>query len=1111
MKTMDTVRTDEALVLEYARTASPAALEELVERHWPEAFRLALRVLGDSVAAEDTAQEALVWLVRVAKRFRPGAPFGPWFRTLVLNAARKTLRSRTRRRALEERVAARLASTRRPSEADRRELSADVEERLYQLPEELRSPIVLHFMEGHSHEEVAALVGCPTGTASSRIRRGLEQMRASMARAGYAVSAVELGQWCTDHGRTAVVPPAAPSVALLEHQAAALAKASLLVTLLVPAVAVALVTVGVVAWRGASTKPATEDGSKESAAIAPAEESGQAPGAATSPRAAETAPIASDSREQDPPPPPPPPGSEAPERHPGDPRTGGAASLRDPGLRVRVIGPDGARVASAAVALRFESADDTRRDAAPMAALLDLQGRSKGNTFASATTGPDGEAWLPTRDPDGLPVARLAAAKTKVEIAHALAVTARRGLLGGSIAAPSGLGESATAIEVRVAGPEKTAEGCGSLVAKVLAPDGRPAAATAVRLVVLPVSYGSMLGIPEDADYGVALDVETDEDGCIVLRDLVPDTYPLLFCAKDHAPARARAVVKAGAVSEVSVRLGPAVRIRGHVRREGGPLPASISVTCLDATADKAARGTAEMMKVMGGLSDARAEIVPASDGSYLVSGLVAGSYTLEAEAPGFGAVRVTVPVEQGEAIAPDLVLGRGATLAGRVVSSRGVPLASATVTLSRKREPFAAVATEADGTFRLQGLPAGKARLSVSVLEPSSPMGRILAEAGSRRRAAAVRGIAGATDALEKTITLPEGGTSELGDLVVANANGRVSGRVVGPDGAPVESAAVTFAGALRIPGRIVTSGPDGRFEADLKAGHYAVRISHRSFALAGDVAVEVAADQQVLLADLRVVRAATIHGSISGPASRVARITGVVALAADGSPAGNSFVHRDGTYEIRGLAPGEYRVSLIGVASAPKAVTVREGARERADFAIAGRGEGRILVKVTTKDGVRSGFSAGVYTGGEIRGIPAATAKSAATDAHAELAHLDVGSVTVLVSPDGDLGLVLFRSGLSVAAEAPLEVSFTLPDPAGSGTIEGTVAGAVARDQVVAIGDGVAVIGAQRSDGTFTLENVPAGTYRVGPTSSGFALVSEHSVTVTVEAGKTAAAAIR
>src|SRR5438132_9212885 len=97
-------RPDEALLADYGRTRDARALDALVRRHWAEAFRLALRALGDPAAAEDAAQEAFVGLVRAAPRWRPG-PFAPWLRALVMNAVRNALRARGRRRRHEDRVA----------------------------------------------------------------------------------------------------------------------------------------------------------------------------------------------------------------------------------------------------------------------------------------------------------------------------------------------------------------------------------------------------------------------------------------------------------------------------------------------------------------------------------------------------------------------------------------------------------------------------------------------------------------------------------------------------------------------------------------------------------------------------------------------------------------------------------------------------------------------------------------------------------------------------------------------------------------------------------------------------------------------------------------------
>ena len=97
--------TDEALVAAYARTGDREALALLVERHWEAAFRLADRFVRDAATAEDVAQDAFVALARHAARFQGERSFGPWFRTLVLNAARNAERSRRRRSRHEDRAA----------------------------------------------------------------------------------------------------------------------------------------------------------------------------------------------------------------------------------------------------------------------------------------------------------------------------------------------------------------------------------------------------------------------------------------------------------------------------------------------------------------------------------------------------------------------------------------------------------------------------------------------------------------------------------------------------------------------------------------------------------------------------------------------------------------------------------------------------------------------------------------------------------------------------------------------------------------------------------------------------------------------------------------------
>jgi RNA polymerase sigma factor (sigma-70 family) len=181
--------TDEALLEEHGRTRSLDALEELIRRHWAASCRLAARVLGDPAAAEDAAQDAFFRLSEAAPTLALRGDFAPFLRTLVLNAARDRARTLGRRRGHERRAAARRPdATGGAPEGEEWLLAEEIHAHVLALPVDVRFAVVLHFYEGRSHDEVAAALGCPRGTASSRIRRGLERLRESLSVSGYAAA-----------------------------------------------------------------------------------------------------------------------------------------------------------------------------------------------------------------------------------------------------------------------------------------------------------------------------------------------------------------------------------------------------------------------------------------------------------------------------------------------------------------------------------------------------------------------------------------------------------------------------------------------------------------------------------------------------------------------------------------------------------------------------------------------------------------------------------------------------------------------------------------------------------------------------------------------------------
>lgn len=164
-------------LLRDARRGKPDAVEALIERHWGRAHRIAYGILGDAHAAEDVTQEAMLSIVNNIGRFDPYRPFAPWLHTVVSNRALDFARARARRAELTTDRAPELADGEDPALA-----SSDpaLEEALAGLTPEHRAVIVLRFVAGYGPKQIGEVLGVPTGTVGSRLRRALDQLRTDL-------------------------------------------------------------------------------------------------------------------------------------------------------------------------------------------------------------------------------------------------------------------------------------------------------------------------------------------------------------------------------------------------------------------------------------------------------------------------------------------------------------------------------------------------------------------------------------------------------------------------------------------------------------------------------------------------------------------------------------------------------------------------------------------------------------------------------------------------------------------------------------------------------------------------------------------------------------------
>jgi len=176
---------DEGLLAAFARS-EPTASAAFVTRFQRRVFGLAMTLLGDSRAAEDAAQETFLRAWRHAAAFDAHrGSVATWLLTITRNIAIDALRARRAPTFDIDELLDRLPVSGAGDPADAAILGEDaarVRSALTRLPEPQRRAVVLAGMWGLSAREVADLEEIPLGTAKTRIRGGLQRLRAAMAR-----------------------------------------------------------------------------------------------------------------------------------------------------------------------------------------------------------------------------------------------------------------------------------------------------------------------------------------------------------------------------------------------------------------------------------------------------------------------------------------------------------------------------------------------------------------------------------------------------------------------------------------------------------------------------------------------------------------------------------------------------------------------------------------------------------------------------------------------------------------------------------------------------------------------------------------------------------------
>lgn len=168
----------EVRLLNAARAGDARAMEALYREHSGRVYSVVRRIVGDDHLAEDVSQDAWIRAFEKLGSFRGDAAFGTWLHRLAVNAALTRLRRHARRPDVE------LAAERPtpPPEPDEVVLNQRVlGQALDRLPDGYRRVLVMHDVEGMTHEEIAERMGIATGTSKSQLHKARARMREYLA------------------------------------------------------------------------------------------------------------------------------------------------------------------------------------------------------------------------------------------------------------------------------------------------------------------------------------------------------------------------------------------------------------------------------------------------------------------------------------------------------------------------------------------------------------------------------------------------------------------------------------------------------------------------------------------------------------------------------------------------------------------------------------------------------------------------------------------------------------------------------------------------------------------------------------------------------------------
>jgi RNA polymerase sigma-70 factor (ECF subfamily) len=168
----------EAALITQARAGNREAFDRLVGAHYDRLFRLAYTMTRSHEDARDLTQETFLAAVKSLPNFRGDAKLSTWLISCMRNQF--TMWLRTKRKWKHQPIEHADDRPQPPPEEPIEPAVKAILDRLTDLPEDLRTALVLFYVDGLKYAEIAEAMECPIGTVRSRLFEARERLKKLM-------------------------------------------------------------------------------------------------------------------------------------------------------------------------------------------------------------------------------------------------------------------------------------------------------------------------------------------------------------------------------------------------------------------------------------------------------------------------------------------------------------------------------------------------------------------------------------------------------------------------------------------------------------------------------------------------------------------------------------------------------------------------------------------------------------------------------------------------------------------------------------------------------------------------------------------------------------------